>query len=193
MARLRLPIGYIVIGCAFWVNARNCSPGTGHGHPFWANFQWWALILVALGSFLRMWSAGTLVKTTELSTDGPYALSRNPLYVGTFTGGLGLTLFVHSLALFAFFVITFVLAYSGQILWEEKLLFREHGEAFKRYCTQVSRFIPTRWSRDALGGAFAFPRLVANKELRYQVFWLVMIAGLICQAYLVSQGFGVSL
>jgi len=179
IARMRLPFGYMAILGAFIVDARS--------------FQWWALLLVALGSFFRMWSAGTLVKTKELSTDGPYAVCRNPLYLGTFLAGLGLTLFVHSLPLVVFFLVTFFFAYRAQILWEEKLLTREHGDAFRDYCGKVDRFVPTRWRPAVLQGSFSLKRLMANKELAYQVFWLVMLLGLVAMAQLRRAGIGVSL
>lgn len=176
IARLRLLLGYIVILGAFFVN---------EGY-----LNWWALPLVILGSAIRMWSAGTLVKTRELSTDGPYALSRNPLYLGTFIAGVGLALFVHSIWLLAFFVITFYLAYSAQISWEEKVLRREHGEAFEDYKREVGRFFPLKWPKGLLRGSFSWQRMKSNKEISYQLFWLVMMAGLITQSYLAGLGIG---
>ena len=48
-----------------------------------------------LGEALRTWSSGTLVKNEVLTTEGPYALCRNPLYVGNFLIGFGGALFGH--------------------------------------------------------------------------------------------------
>lgn len=177
IARLRLPLGYVAILAAFFVND--------------GRFIWWALGLVFLGSALRMWSAGTLIKTRELTTTGPYAISRNPLYLGTFLAGVGLALFVHSAALFVFFVVTFGLSYTAQINWEEKLLYREHGQPFKDYCKKVGRyFSPGGFLKDAWRSGFSWLQMLKNKELAYQVFWCVMILGLVSQAYL--QGHGIS-
>ena len=39
-------------------------------------------VLVALGLWIRAWSAGTIHKDEELTTTGPYAFTRNPLYMG---------------------------------------------------------------------------------------------------------------
>src|SRR5262245_4513797 len=47
------------------------------------------LPLVLAGSLLRTWAAGHLLKTKELTLTGPYAYTRNPLYVGTFLIGMG--------------------------------------------------------------------------------------------------------
>ncbi len=179
IARLRLVLGYLVMIGAFFVN---------RGEP-----RWWALSLIVLGSAIRIWAAGSLVKIAELSTDGPYALSRNPLYVGSFLGGVGLALFVHSAALLAFFVVTFVVCYWVQVAWEERLLAQEHGQSFRDYCQNVARFIPSRWSPAALHSHFSVRQLIENCELTHQALWVVMILGLITQAYLKKMGIGFSL
>lgn len=179
MARLRLLLGYIVMLGAFCL---------GHRH-----LQWWALVFVIFGSAIRIWSACTLIKTTELSTDGPYALSRNPLYLGTFVAGIGLTLFVNSWPLLVFFLITFTLAYRAQILWEEKLLYREHGQPFRQYCTEVGRFFPKKWNPQALHGSFSLKRLKENRELAYQLLWVVIVIGLVAKGYLADNGIHFSL
>ena len=43
-----------------------------------------ALALMAIGLAIRSWSAGTLNKSRELTTHGPYSMTRNPLYIGSF-------------------------------------------------------------------------------------------------------------
>ena len=50
------------------------------------------VVLAAVGLFIRGWSAGTIHKDEELTTTGPYAFTRNPLYLGTLVLGLGLQL-----------------------------------------------------------------------------------------------------
>src|SRR5262245_6566966 len=47
------------------------------------------LPLIAAGGALRTWAAGHLLKTRELTMTGPYAFTRNPLYVGTLLIGIG--------------------------------------------------------------------------------------------------------
>lgn len=195
IARLRLVFGYLSIVLAFFVNADNLSalPGeTGVADTLRQVFYWWALVVVALGAFIRMWSAGFLLKTEELATEGPYALSRNPLYLGSFLAGVGLCAFVHNLWLLLFFAATFAFTYGPQIRWEEQLLSREHGEDFRRYMRAVPRFFPVKWNAAALRGCFSLDRLVENKELPYQIFWIVMTFSLIGQAYLRAEGISIS-
>ena len=46
----------------------------------------------SLGLLLRAWAAGCLAKNQRLATGGPYAFTRNPLYIGTLLVALGLTI-----------------------------------------------------------------------------------------------------
>ena len=51
----------------------------------------WGVILMAAGELIRLWSLGFVEKKgKELAMNGPYAFTRNPLYVGNFFLGLGL-------------------------------------------------------------------------------------------------------
>ena len=47
------------------------------------------LVLIVAGQLLRVWAAGHLVKTKRLTTTGPYAYVKNPLYVGAITIVIG--------------------------------------------------------------------------------------------------------
>lgn len=51
-----------------------------------------ALALILLGETLRIWAAGHLRKNEELTTTGPYARVKNPLYIGTFLITVGMCL-----------------------------------------------------------------------------------------------------
>ena len=80
MQRWRVPLGFLV-GAIFIVFARP---------------ERWTLAVgggVALcGLLLRAWAAGHIRKNAQLATSGPYALTRNPLYLGSFLLGLGFTI-----------------------------------------------------------------------------------------------------
>src|SRR5258708_14870098 len=49
-------------------------------------------IVSVLGLGLRAWSAGHIRKNNVLAISGPYAFTRNPLYLGSFLMGLGFTI-----------------------------------------------------------------------------------------------------
>ena len=47
---------------------------------------------VVLGLAIRAWAAGQLQKDKQLTTSGPYSHTRNPLYLGSFSIGVGVTI-----------------------------------------------------------------------------------------------------
>jgi protein-S-isoprenylcysteine O-methyltransferase Ste14 len=114
-------------------------------------------MLVFLGAGLALWArlrlgrwfTGTLgVKVGhELVSDGPYAITRHPMYTGMLTMVLGAALVwdnVPTLVLAALLVVPFVL----QVRYEEPLLEAHFGEAYRDYRRRVPRLLPfARWGR----------------------------------------------
>src|SRR5690606_11506294 len=68
--------------------------------------------LAAAGIALRAWAAGTIVKNAVLTTTGPYAHTRNPLYVGSFLLGLGLALAGARPSVLVAFLVAYALVYG---------------------------------------------------------------------------------
>jgi protein-S-isoprenylcysteine O-methyltransferase Ste14 len=101
------------------------------------------LPFAVLGECIRTWSSGVIVKNRELATEGPYALVRNPLYVGSFIMGLGIAVMSGSPILLALVAVLFPIVYGGLIRKEEKYLLGVYGQSFLDYCERVPRFVPT--------------------------------------------------
>ena len=94
LARRRVPLGYALGAVALWLaapTARSLAIGAGIG---------------AIGEALRIWAAGHLEKGREVTSTGPYALTRHPLYAGSVIMGIGFAVAANSLA-----VAVLVLAY----------------------------------------------------------------------------------
>src|SRR5438309_1588572 len=95
-----------------------------------------------IGLWLRAYAAGHLHKQEVLTVTGPYAFTRNPLYLGSFILLVGAAIAAHSwwsaLVLFAYFA----LFYSFVMRREERELFQRHGEAFQTYARSVPLFFP---------------------------------------------------
>lgn len=79
---------------------------------------------------------------TQLVTDGPFRLVRNPIYSAMIPTVLGLALMVPSpLAIAA--IVCLVIALELQVRFvEEPYLLRTHGDAYARYAARVGRFVP---------------------------------------------------
>lgn len=104
------------------------------------------VVVTAAGTAVFVRSAGVMRSdeiagvTGELYTDGPYAYSRNPQYVGMIVGLLGFALLVNSSS-----VAVLVIAHVGWVLLlpraEESHLRSEYGREYERYLERVPRFV----------------------------------------------------
>lgn len=117
------------------------------------------LSLALLGELLRIWAVGYSGETTrgnavtapQLVTAGPYALMRNPLYVGNTIIAVGFTIAVsggiplfQAYALLAFVLALVIAVYSAIIPLEEAFLAHSFGTKYTEYTTLIPRFIPWR-------------------------------------------------
>jgi len=136
---------------------------------------WIGLPFVAGGEAIRVWSAGYLTKLSGLVTAGPFALCRNPLYIGSFLISVGYFIMCHRIDVWILGTTLFWLFHGGAVIYEERLLREKFGEEYTQYCKTVPRFIPH--IRD-LGGAgrFSLSRVMANDEYRGAVTTVVVTA-----------------
>jgi len=110
------------------------------------------LLLCLFGQALRAWVLGLVPEGTSgqnetleadrLNTTGPYALTRNPLYLGNLAITLGLCLIAHDLWLLAAVALLFALQYAAIIAAEEKFLAERFGEQYEANRAGVRRFWP---------------------------------------------------
>lgn len=113
----------------------------------------WAWVLGGAGwalfvgyATMRIWSILYVGgrKGRELVTTGPYAATRNPLYVGTLCFGLSCAAFLQSLIVLAATVVGGLVYRYRVIPAEERALEALHGEAYRAYRAATPRFLP-RW------------------------------------------------
>ncbi|MDH3592628.1 MAG: isoprenylcysteine carboxylmethyltransferase family protein, partial [Planctomycetota bacterium] len=133
---------------------------------------WIGLPFVVAGTALRLWAAGHLEKTTRLITSGPYAYTRNPMYLGRLLIFVGLAfaarlpngwhwiLMALGLAIFFFYYMPRKERVEGARLLDV------HGEAYGRYRTGVPPLFPrtSRWT-NAERRAWCTGSLIENREL----------------------------
>jgi protein-S-isoprenylcysteine O-methyltransferase Ste14 len=101
----------------------------------------WSLVLVIPGLWLRGYASGYVKKNQELTTTGPYAWVRNPLYLGSILIAAGFAVALLSWAVGVALTIMFVAIYVPVIVSEERFL-RATFPGFDAYCRRVPRLIP---------------------------------------------------
>jgi protein-S-isoprenylcysteine O-methyltransferase Ste14 len=100
-------------------------------------FTLWAR--VALGA---MWTSTAVVKQDhELRTQGPYGITRHPIYTGLL-GMLGGTAMIEGLGRWVAYFLVSVLVIGLKIRAEERLLDRALGGAYQHYRQRVPQLIP---------------------------------------------------
>lgn len=102
----------------------------------------WGGVVGTVGLALRAWSAGTIHKNRSLTTSGPYAFMRNPLYLGSFFIGVGLSLAGGSWIWVAVFVGFFGAAYAPTIAAEQARLAELFGSRYADYAQNVPALVP---------------------------------------------------
>ena len=95
-----------------------------------------------LGLALRAWSAGHIRKNAQLATSGPYAFTRNPLYLGSFLLGLGFTIASGRLVLALVFAALFLGIYLPVMRVEASTMGQLFGSQYDTYKRSVPLFFP---------------------------------------------------
>jgi protein-S-isoprenylcysteine O-methyltransferase Ste14 len=101
--------------------------------------------IALLGLALRAWSAGHIRKNSQLAVSGPYAFTRNPLYLGSFILGIGFTVAAGRWWLGLIFAALFLGIYLPVMRVESATLAELFGEDYTRYARAVPLFFPRLW------------------------------------------------
>jgi protein-S-isoprenylcysteine O-methyltransferase Ste14 len=101
----------------------------------------WSLLLVLPGLWLRAYASGYVKKNRELTQTGPYAHTRNPLYLGSILIAAGFAVALLSWPVAAMLAAMFLIVYVPVIASEERFL-RSNFPDFDAYCDRVPRLMP---------------------------------------------------
>jgi len=101
----------------------------------------WSLALVAPGVMLRAYASGYVKKNRELTQTGPYAHTRNPLYLGSMLIAAGFAVALESWVFAVVLAAGFAIIYIPVIASEEQFL-RATFPGFDAYCQRVPRLVP---------------------------------------------------
>jgi protein-S-isoprenylcysteine O-methyltransferase Ste14 len=107
----------------------------------------WSLALVAPGLWLRAYASGYVKKNRELTVTGPYAYTRNPLYLGSMLIAAGFAVALLSWLVALVMAVGFAVIYVPVIASEEIFL-RATFPGYSAYCRQVPRLLPRLFAKD---------------------------------------------
>jgi len=138
--------------------------------------------IISLGEGLRLWASGYLHKNVVLITAGPYAYTRNPLYLGRLLILTGLCVVadlpygLNWLALGLGYAVFFGYYLGRKERVEPARLRALHGERFDRYRDAVPALFPTLRRYVGEPAAWSAERMRANRE-HWMVIGLALVLG----------------
>lgn len=172
IARWRVPFGF-ALGIAYLIFAQPTLPLLIAGS-----------IVALTGLGIRAYAAGYLEKDRSLATGGPYAYTRNPLYLGSLFIGIGLVVAGAQWVLGLAFVIFFLFVYGPVMRREEKNLRQRFGQKYEAYADATPLFLPFRKSIMLQNETFEWKRYRRNREYEAALGYLVGIIFLIIKILL---------
>jgi protein-S-isoprenylcysteine O-methyltransferase Ste14 len=140
--RIRVPLGFVFAALYIWL-----------AHPTWRSIILGSSIAV-IGIIIRALASGHVRKNEQLTTTGPYAYTRNPLYLGSLIIAVGFTLASRSWIIAAVAAAMLVVIYIPVIRSEEAFL-RAHFPEFDDYCRNVPRLFPRLNLAQGSAGSFS--------------------------------------
>lgn len=146
IARLRVPLGFMFAVLVVW----QC-------HPTGMSIAYGGLI-AGVGEGLRVWAAGHLNKSREVTSSGPYRWLAHPLYAGSSIMGLGLTVASRSLVVAIAIALNLFITLGAAIRSEEAFLREKFGENYAGYRRGGDAGNRTR--------RFSMAQAIANREHR---------------------------
>jgi protein-S-isoprenylcysteine O-methyltransferase Ste14 len=145
IARLRVTIGFVAGVAVLWL-----------AHPTGNSLIAGGLVAM-VGEAIRIWAAGHVEKGREVTTSGPYAFTRHPLYVGSVIIGVGLGIASASVVVFVVVTAYLAITLTAAIATEEAHLTEKFGSAYPAY--REGRAAGER-------RRFSIARVMRNREYR---------------------------
>lgn len=166
--RIRVPLGFAFAALYVWL-----------ARPTW-QFLGAGSVLILLGLIIRALASGHVRKNEALATTGPYAYTRNPLYLGSLLIGIGFALAARSWWVGGVLVVMFFAIYVPVIRGEEKFL-REKFPDFEEYSRRVPRMLPrvTFAKSGVEAGGFSTELYLKHREWNALLGSALLIAALI--------------
>ena len=174
--RIRVPLGFVFAALYLWL-----------ARPTFI-FMALSLILVIPGLWLRAYASGYVKKNAELTMTGPYAFTRNPLYLGSMLIAFGFALASRSIWIAVALAVLFAVIYIPVIRSEEAFL-RSRFDSFDAYAARVPRLLPRLVpASDGPGerGSFSADLYKKHREYNALIGAAAIYAALALRIYFVS-------
>jgi protein-S-isoprenylcysteine O-methyltransferase Ste14 len=126
IARWRVPLGFVFGIVALWL-----------ADPRWSSVAAGGIV-AAVGESLRLWAAGHLEKSREVTRSGPYRFTRHPLYLGSSVIGVGVAIACRSWPVAAIVGIYLATTIPAAIRAEEAHLREKFGEEYDAYASSAA-------------------------------------------------------
>jgi protein-S-isoprenylcysteine O-methyltransferase Ste14 len=154
--RIRVPLGFLLAVLYFWL-----------ARPSWRSMGL-GLVGIVPGLLIRALASGHVRKNEALATSGPYAYTRNPLYLGSLLMGLGFAVAAWSWWVGAALGFMFIAVYLPVIRDEEAFL-RQKFPEFEEYARRVPRMLP-RLTGAAYASHETFPGFSLDLYLKHREY-----------------------
>ena len=163
--RIRVPLGFVFGAFYFWfARPRLWSLAVG-------------LVIAAAGLIVRTLASGHVTKNEALTTTGPYAYVRNPLYLGSVLVAAGFGLAAWNLSIAGGMVLIFAIIYFPVIRSEENFLQKKFPE-FRDYVHHVPRLFPRFTPYGVSRGAFSWDLYLKHHEYNALIGAVLMVVAL---------------
>ena len=175
--RIRVPLGFVFAAVFLWL-----------ARPTWMSVGL-SLLLVVPGVWLRGYAAGYVKKNQELTRTGPYAYTRNPLYLGSMLIAFGFAGAARSWVILVVLVALFAMIYWPTIRSEEAFLRSEFAD-FEEYARVVPRLLPRlTWAPGATSSArFHIQQYLHHREYNAAMGAVAIYAALVARLLTLRHG-----
>ena len=172
--RIRVPLGFGFAVLYIWI-----------AHPSWTSLAVGTLLTIP-GIALRALASGHVKKNEELTTSGPYAYTRNPLYLGSLIMAIGFAVAARSIWVFVVIVILFLAIYLPVIRSEESFL-RGRFPTFEDYARNVPRLRPRLTGYQARSSSFSRSLYSQHREYNAVLGTAAVLAALVAKLIWASR------
>jgi len=170
--RIRVPLGFVFAVLYFWL-----------ARPSW-RFLALGAVLILPGLLIRASASGHVRKNEALATSGPYAYTRNPLYLGSLLMGVGFVVAARNWWVGVVLVVMFFAIYLP-VIRDEEVFLRQKFPEFEEYARRVPRMFPRifpntelRAREEQSASGFSLELYLKHREYNALLGALAMVAGL---------------